>query len=152
RVGLIPEKKIGREMLRTGLSAPAAFHGNMMYVPTADGTIYAIDCEFGLVAWTAALQSVPNNRPAGVGQHLFVSGRLGKLFRLNTDDGTPAAGGAFERDGSFRGVTARQFLAASDRHAYAVDTMDNLVVLDRQRGTVQGRVNVAGFTTTYLND
>src|SRR5262249_12145130 len=32
RVGLMPEKKIGRDLLRAGLSAPVSFYGNMMYV------------------------------------------------------------------------------------------------------------------------
>jgi hypothetical protein len=150
--GLLPEKKIGRDMLRTGLSAPAAFQGNMMYIPTADGTVYAIDAEFGLVAWSIALQSVPIQRPAVVAPHLFVTGRLGKMFRLNLDDGSPASGAGFEGDGSFPGVSAKQFLAASERHVYAVDKMNSLVVMDRQRGSVQGKVDITGFTTTYLND
>ncbi len=104
------------------------------------------------MTWITSLQVLPVGRPAVVDSDLFITSREGKLFRLKADDGTMPVEGSFARDGSFPGLTAKQFLAASERYAYALDRNSNVVVLDRKRGTIQGRVSVPGFTTAYVND
>lgn len=150
--GLMPERRLGRGLFRTDIAAPAAFLGNMMYVPTQDGTIYAIDSEYGLVHWTSSLQSVAAHPPAIVDNQVYVTTRVGRLFQLDATTGDYFSDSVASKDGSFNHDQVRQFLAASSRFVYAIDRSDRLVVFDRKRGTRQGLVDVTGFTLTYLND
>lgn len=152
KYGLLPERRFGQRIFRTNIVAPAGFSGNRIYVPTHDGTIYAIDTDFGLVHWTSSLQSPANHPPAIVGDQLYVTTRAGRLFQLSTASGNYFTQTIASTDGSFDHDQVRQFLAASDHHVYAVDRSDKLVVFDRKRGTRQGIVDISGFTLTYLND
>jgi len=152
RLGLLQQQRIGPDLIRSQIAAPVAFSGSMMFVPTADGVVMAIDAEFGLVSWTASLQNVASKRPAVVGPHVFVTTRMGRMYRLNSDTGDLPADGGFAPDGSFPGVAIRDFLAASDRAVYAVDRTGNLLVLDRRRGTLLGQTDVRGFTIAMTND
>lgn len=152
RDGLRPERRLGRKIFRSDIAAPAAFKETTMFVPTQDGTVYAIESEFGLVQWTASLQSPATHPPAIVGDQVFVTSRLGRLFGLKLDTGLTPSGGSFADDGSFRDDQVRQFLAASDRYVFAVNRSDRLVVFDKKRGSRQGMVDVSGFTFTFIND
>jgi outer membrane protein assembly factor BamB len=150
--GLTIDKQIGSDVIRSTIAGPAGFRGNSVFLATQDGTIRSIDAEFGLLTWSTALQVLPVSRPAIVGQNVFIASRQGKLFRLNSDDGTLPTEGSFASDGSYPDVSVKQFLAASDRYAYALDKLSQIVVLDRKRGTPQGQLDVSGFTSAYLND
>jgi outer membrane protein assembly factor BamB len=146
--------EVGHDIMRSNISAPVAQLDASFFVPTFDGTIYAFRADRGLVLWTSNIQGVPATKPAAVTPDVFVTTTEGRMFRLNIDDGSPPkpSDGLFGQDGGYSAVIVKQFLAASERTVFAIDPISQLLVMDRKRGTIRGRVDMAGYTFTYLND
>jgi hypothetical protein len=75
----------------------------------------------------------------------------GQFYRLNR-----ITGESLWRDAS--GVRDRnvpdvdQFLAANERYIYVRDMKQNLLILDRQRGTVLGSLPIKDFLVSFEND
>ncbi len=145
---------LGRDAIRSNISAPVDQLGLRLLVPTIDGTIYAFQADRGLALWTFNVQGVPAVKPATIAPDVFVTTTNGQLFRLNADDGTPPKpqDGLFAANGSYSAVRVKQFLSASDRTVFALNPLGKLLVVDRKRGTVRGSIDMAGYNYTPVND
>lgn len=146
--------QIGPDIIRSNISAPVAQLGLRLFIPTFDGTVYSIQGDRGLVLWTFNLQGVPAHQPAAIEPDLFLTTTRGRLFRVNVNDGTPPKpqDGLFADDGSYSAIIIKQFLAASDHTVFGLNPVGQLVVLDRKRGTVRGKIDMAGYTFAPVND
>jgi PQQ-like domain len=146
--------EVGPDILKSDISAPVAQLETSFYVPTFNGSIYALQADRGLVLWTSNVQGVPASKPAAVAPDVFVTTTQGRLFRLNMLDGSPpkANDGLFGPDGSYSAAAVKQFIAASDKTVFAINAISQLLVIDRKRGSLRGQLDMSGFTYAHLND
>lgn len=113
----------------------------MLYVTATNGFVYALREWDGKLLWRFSSGEPIKESPALIGNDLFVTTQTGGMYRLNALFGDLIW---FARD-------VRHFVAASDQRVYAVDSLDNLVILDFQTGSRVGQLNVSRYPLRYMN-
>jgi outer membrane protein assembly factor BamB len=130
--------------------APMAQYGDTLYVPTLDGSVYAIGGMHGKMLWRYTADTALSQKPAVIDDDIFLTTVPGQFYRINRITGESVWRDASgQRDRFVWGV--RRFLAANDRYVYVQSMKDDLMILDRQRGAVIGRLPISSFLFTYEN-
>src|SRR5262249_9156108 len=121
------------------ISADLAQFGDVVFVPTIDSNMVAVEGLKGRILWRFTADAGITERPSVIGNDIFVVSLQGQFYRVDREVGETAW-----RDsrGGERFVPAtKSFVAANDRYVYTIDTAGELTVVDRARGTVLQRLN-----------
>ena len=125
----------------TEFLAPAAYRGDMIYVISVLGDMYAVDEQNGSRRWKYATGYPTDRAPAVVGDLVFVTSEQPALHCVDADKGF----GHWEAEG------VAQFAAASDKYVYGVDPYENIIVLDIATGNRVGSIPTGGSCTALVN-
>jgi hypothetical protein len=107
------------------ISVQPGQYGELAYVGSHDGSLYALHIPSGKALWRFAGGSPIHQKPAVTDDDVYVAPRLSGLYRLSRATGHT----------HWRNTEARRFLAANPKFVYAADRNGRLMVLDRARGT-----------------
>jgi len=124
--------------------APMGQTGSVAYIPTKDNTVIALDIETGKVMWRFSVGGPILYRPEATDEDVYIAATrygLSRVKRATGDLAWPRANAEAER-----------FLAASKKWVYALDRTNNLLVLDRSKGTRQAKLDMRGYTVAVGND
>lgn len=127
-----------------GVVAPISQHGDMAYIASKDHHVYAVELMSGQLEprWQFTAGSPIVQKPMVIGEDLYVVGQLDGLHRLDRASGNRV----------WTQPRAGQFLAATPRLVLAADAAKNLLVLDRQRGTLLGTWPARDYAFLAAND
>src|SRR5262249_44029664 len=125
-------------------------YGDTAFVPTVDGSLYALDGQYGKLLWRYTADTALDRQPIVVGDDIFITTARSQLYRVNRKTG--ASGWRETRRALDRHVSGiEHFLAANDRFIYGQSSSNELVILDRERGVELGRIPMTGFLLGYEN-
>src|SRR5262249_51242688 len=128
--------------------APMGQYGDTAFIPTVDGSLYALDGVYGKLLWRFTADTALDRQPIVVGDDIFLTTAQSQLYRVNRKTGE--SGWRDPRRALDRYVSDIQhFLAANDRFVYGMSTGNEIVILDRQRGVELGRIPMSGFIHGY---
>lgn len=127
-------------------------YGEMGYVGTDNGALYAINLTTGRQRWRHVAGTEISRRPVALEGDLFVTSKREGMARLDRATGdslwrVPARGGATETNRE-----ADRFLAANSKYVYAFDESNRLLVLDRKRGARLSLLDTTGFRFPVVNE
>src|SRR5579864_888903 len=130
--------------------APLGQYGDTAFIPTLDGSLYALDGLAGKLLWRFTADTALDRQPSVVGDDIFITTAQSQLYRINRKTGE--SGWRDPQKFLDRHVNDIQhFLAANDRFVYGLSTKYEIVILDRQRGIEVARLPMRGFTFGYEN-
>lgn len=153
---LVAASKLGGQFIydyqtAADISATTAQFGDTLYVPTADGSLYAFDALRGKVLWRFTAGGAIARKPAVTADDIYVVTAQAAMYRLNRQTGDLLW--TDPRSGLERPATnVTRFVASNDRYVYAIDGQNRLVTLDRARGSVLATVDSHDFTFALAND
>jgi outer membrane protein assembly factor BamB len=107
------------------ISASPGQYGELAYVGSHDGNVYALHIPSGRLLWRFAGASPIIQKPAVTNEDVYVSPREGGLYRIDRATGQT----------QWKNPTAWRFLANNPKFVYAADRHGRLLILDRARGT-----------------
>lgn len=113
----------------------------MLFVATTNGFVHALREYDGKQMWRFSTAEPINRSPALIGDDLYFSTQTGGLYRVKATTG--------DLVWFSRGI--RQFVAASDQRVYAVNGLNQLVIMDIQTGARLGQIDVTRFPLRYMN-
>jgi outer membrane protein assembly factor BamB len=119
-----------------------AFNKNMIYVPSEDYFLYALDTGSGRLKWRFAGQSHIIRSPEATDQDVYVAPAKAGLYRLDRISGEPR----------WNNRDAVKFLAGNKRFVYAMDRLGQVMVLDYERGKELARWDTRDWTVPLSND
>jgi len=138
RVGAGYDAKVDwQKALSSGILASAAVDRNSCFVPVEDGRLYAFDSRTGKELWPHPFTTEqPLETSPQVGANsLFQFSAGDKFYSIDPTKGT-------ER---WTNPTAKTVLMIVKQDVYAVDTRNNLLVMDEAKGSVKATVPMDGF-------
>ncbi|MEW4490993.1 PQQ-binding-like beta-propeller repeat protein [Thalassoglobus sp. JC818] len=114
------------------------------YVLVADenSRLFCLNQSNGRTRWTFSSGSVMNQRPTAVGNHVYIIPNRKGMFALYLESGRVL----------WNQPQATQFISASDTRVYASDFNGNLLILNREDGTVIGKVAMRDFPNRIVNE
>lgn len=124
------------------LAAPLVMTKETFIVTAQNFHIYNIHQSTGQIRWEFVSGPQISKSPQVVGEHLYLAPDHGSLFCVSMKDGSKI----WESDG------ASGFIAANDRHVYAYDRLDNVVILSKETGEVEYRLGLMQFNQRVAND
>ena len=131
------------------ISAGLAQFGDTVFASALDASLVAVEGVRGRILWRFSADSGITEKPAVIGNDIFVVSLQGQLYRVDREAGESAwrdaRGDRFVPD-------VRSFVAANDRYVYTVDSTGQLVVIDRARGITLQKLNTRGYTFSLAND
>lgn len=107
------------------ISAPAGQYGEVAFVGSHDGNLYAIHLPSGKLLWRFTGRNPIIQKPAVTNEDVYVAPKDSGLYRIDRSTGQTV----------WRNLDARRFLANNPKFVYAADRNGRLLVLDRARGT-----------------
>ena len=113
----------------------------MLFVTASNGFVYALREHDGKLLWRFSTGEPIKSSPGLIKDDLFVTTETGGLYRVNALTG--------QLVWLVKGI--RQFVSASEDRVYAVDALENLVILDYKTGSRQGQFNVARYPMRCIN-
>lgn len=123
-------------------SAPVAQYGDFAYIVHEDATIDAMNIETGQQLWRLAIGGTIRRMPIVTDDDLYITPERAGLYRLSRASGEVL----------WRNRQVERFLSANRKYLYALDARNQLVVLDRGRGTVLSTYDLRNFTVPVVND
>jgi outer membrane protein assembly factor BamB len=132
------------------ISAGLAQYGDTVYVPLTDASLLAVEANLGRTLWRFTADSGIMTKPAVIGNDIFVVSLMGQLYRVDRETGVSDWRDSLGNDRFVAGI--RSFVAANDRHVYAIDSTGQLAVIDRARGELLRRLNTSEYTYAMAND
>jgi hypothetical protein len=121
---------------------PAGQYKDEAYVASNDSNLYAVVIPTGVVKWRFTAGNPITRRPAVTDEDVYISTDLAGLRRLDRETGR----------GIWQNRHADRFVAMNPKRVYATDDAGRLLLLDRMRGTEEGRLNVRDFVVPIIND
>lgn len=113
----------------------------VIYIPSRDGFVYAISETTGSSLWRFPTGEPIIEPAAIVGDDLYVPTQLGGLYCLDGATGQE----------KWWAPQVVQFIAASKDHAYVVDKLDRILVLDTKTGARVDTIPTGPLPLKYLN-
>ncbi len=113
---------------REPIRVPMGRSNQTVFVASDDANVFALDMINGARRWVFTAGEPIRLQPRVVGNHVFVTAGRRGTFCLRTTTG-------FEQ---WHQVRAREFLAATPDIVYASDKVQNLLILDREDGSIRG--------------
>jgi outer membrane protein assembly factor BamB len=147
--------KVARAQIKLdgAVRVPMGGYGDVAYIATQDGTLYAM-LVAGRVLWRHFAGSPILQRPQVTDDDVFLSSNRG-LERLNRRDREVRAPGRdrvyYGGELVWRNGEAGRFLATNDRFVYAADRLSRLLVLDYDRGTLMARFDTMDWKVDVGN-
>lgn len=130
---------------RASISAPMAFRAPLIYIASQDEEVYAIDEQSGAERWRFATGSQVGEGPLAADDIVLVTPQAGDLYCLGAAQG--------ETRWVARGPV--RVASVSPERVYAVDSLGQLLILDRATGVALGRLatsRMAAPVTNAIND
>lgn len=121
--------------------APVAHLDRMLYLPSADFNLYAIDTFSGTGKWRFASGYPINSKPVPFLEEVFVTPEQIGLFCLDNETG----------DVFWHNERIKHVLAVSQQHVFGSDRHHHLTILSRDDGHIIGTVPTANFTVSPDN-
>jgi outer membrane protein assembly factor BamB len=122
-------------------SSPIAQYGTIAYAACTNGTIYAFDLPNRSVLWSVTAHGAVFDRPIALDEDLFVTSERGGVTRFVRTNGQLL----------WQNPAAVKFLASNPKFVYARDSLGNLMILDRARGTTLTTYDLREFTSGLIN-
>jgi outer membrane protein assembly factor BamB len=122
-------------------SAPLGHYGEIAYAGCANGSIYALDIGRRLTLWHTTINGAVTEKPIATDEDLYVASERGGLGRHVRTTGEML----------WQNRTAVHYVASNPKFVYARDSLGQLLVIDRARGTTLSTLDVQGFTTALAN-
>ncbi len=137
--------------LRTddAIVSPATTDGENLYVGSLDGFLYAINEIRGATRWAISLGVGISESPVPLGDFVYAISDDHKLYKVVAQTGELAAGWETPLEKIDR------YVGASEKNLYLLDTVGNLVVVDRVSKSISNRVAVGRIDlllNNYQND
>jgi outer membrane protein assembly factor BamB len=134
----------------SSFTAPLAFLEKELYAGTRDSVVYALDVRTGKMRWRFIAGYPIRSKPIPFIDDVFVVAEQAGLFAIrNKDEGTKVD----RLSGTERWHDARvtRLLAASQQNLYAVDRMENMIILNRRDGAQVGSLPIRGYSVFSEN-
>ncbi len=148
-VTVAPSNAIGSMRFRieteSAISSSPASRGGIIFVASQQGFIYAVSERDSDLLWRYPTGERISHDPIPLGDDLYVITESNNLFRF--DARTGAAKPGWERP--MRDVV--QYVGAGENHLYILDSAGQLVTIDRESGTILGRVSSDLSLRTFSN-
>lgn len=119
----------------TDLAAPLVMTKDTFIVTADNFHVYNINQATGQVKWEFVSGPVIRHAPTVVDDQVFFAPENGSLFCVNLKNGHSI----------WESESIAGFVAASDKHVYAWDRLNNLMLLSRETGELQQRVGLQQF-------
>lgn len=124
------------------IHTPLGSSRKYILVTDDDSRMYCLNKETGRTRWTFSSGAPMKQKPLVVGQQVFVAPTREGLFSLSLVSGRMM----------WNYLKATSFLSASETRVYATDISGNLLILDRENGTLIGRIPLRQFSERVKNE
>lgn len=124
------------------IGAPIGQYADIAYLADRDGVVYAVELERGVFLWRRTTDGAIATMPQATDDDLYVVSQRGGLVRMERETGATI----------WRNPIARRFLSINPKFVYAADHLGRLLVLDRRRGEVLGRLDTSEFVFPVQNE
>jgi outer membrane protein assembly factor BamB len=122
-------------------TSPIGQYGIVAYAACSNGTIYAFELPNRSVLWSVTAHGAVFDRPVALDDDLFVTSERGGVTRYVRANGQLL----------WQNPAAVKFLASNPKFVYARDSLGNLMILDRARGTTLSTYDLREFTAGLTN-
>ncbi len=116
----------------SAITAPLTTDGKQLFVASEDYNNYSIDPRDGTVNWHYVSGFPIKQAPIPVGDQLFITPRGGGLTSIDAKTGV--------RNWDSNLANADHFLGVSKTRIFAGDFLQNLLILDRSTGRLEGKI------------
>ena len=123
-------------------SAPLTLADGHVYFAASDQNFYCLRTSNGTTRWEFVTGRPVEEKPAVIGENVFLSPVRGGLYNLSTVSGRQY----------WWSPTAEKFLAVSPTRVYATDATGALAVLDRASGAVLGVMPLSEYPVRVQNE
>ncbi len=139
--------------LRGKIDVPAGQFGDVAYVGSSDGSLYALEIETGKLAWRYTAGTPVKRQPMPTSEDVYVTmDRYGLVRVSRIDVLDPVSRRTLEAGQKvWRNRDADRFVAANPKFVYASDHSGRLLVLDRKRGTKLSTLDARQFRFPIAN-
>lgn len=124
------------------LTAPMVRYKKTLLLASEDFNFYQVNIETGVTGWQFSAGLPIRKAPVVVEDAIYLLPERGGMFELSAKTGTQ----------NWWRARVDDLLAVSPRHVYAVDRVNNLVIMARKNGAVQGVLPLERFTQHVVND
>lgn len=141
---LTPQHKELRFLLETGgkIHTPLGFSKELVLVADSHSRMLCVNQDNGRVRWTFSAGTVMRQAPHVIGRQVFVVPHREGLTSISTDSGSV----------QWQQPIATEMIAVSENRVYASDLSGNLLVLQRDNGTILGVLDLKRFSIRVQND
>jgi outer membrane protein assembly factor BamB len=123
-------------------SAPIAQYGDIAYICHEDATILAVNIETGQQIWRLATGGTTRRQPVVTDDDIYILPDRAGLYRVSRASGEVI----------WRSPRVERFLSANRKYVYALDARNQLLVLDRARGTPISSYDLRDFTVPVVDE
>ncbi len=128
-----------------------------LLVGTRAGYVFAVNDLTSEVIWHFSANGPVVTRVAGIEDRVYACTQGGGMHALNLDTGSitaidPTTGDEITVVEYWFAPKVEQFVAASRERIYALDNVKNMVVLDRETGTVLSSFPARDYKICFFND
>lgn len=127
-----------------GIDTPIGRSQDLIFVVDKNWRMYCVHQKSGVVRWAATMPAPVMQQPRIIGSQVFVNPQRKGLISLSV------SGGRQQWDDYQTAVS--EFISASDERIYASDAGGNLVMLNRETGAIEGKLNLRHFEVRKAND
>lgn len=124
------------------IGAPIGQYADIAYLADRDGVVYAVDLDRGVFLWRHMTDGAISAMPQATDDDLYVVSNRGGLVRMERETGTAI----------WQNPVARHYVAINPKFVYATDHVNRLLVMDRRRGEVLGRLDTSEYVFPVQNE
>lgn len=124
------------------IAAPIGQYADMAYLADRDGVVYAVDLDRGVYLWRHTTNGAITSMPQATDDDLYVVSLRGGLVRMERETGNEV----------WQNPVARHYVAINPKFVYATDHFNRLLVMDRRRGEVLGRLDTSEYVFPVQNE
>lgn len=136
---------IYRLKVNSAIDSPATGKGNLMFVASHDGFLYAFNKILGSMVWSTSIGEHCSQSPYPIGDALFVVTEENHLFKFDARNGVTAPGWEKHLNG------IKQVIGASKDRLYVQTTSEQILVLDLSTGSKLGIIGGTSGLTPVVN-
>ncbi|MFO0930277.1 MAG: PQQ-binding-like beta-propeller repeat protein [Gemmataceae bacterium] len=147
----VPSAELYRYRTEGRILVPPTAYGDVAYVGSDDGILYALDLPSGKGVWRYTAGYRITRQPISLDEDVFITSEQDGLTRINRETGE-ALWRIPRGSALVPGVAeADRFLAANDRFVYTSDHSGRLLILDRHRGRRLSMVDTTAYRFPVIN-
>ncbi len=122
--------------------ATTAEWGSQFYAASMDGYLYCYDRSIGAQHWRYSAGMAITGKPVVIDHQVFVASEKPALHAVDATTGN----GRWTTEG------AAYFVAQGLQHLYAADRYGNLLILDKETGSIAGQINTGENVHPMINE